>query len=71
MAVKAINDCPADLLAKVLAQLNALQTDVAALRTALNQHTHTENLASAYTQNATTGVGPALPALTSQQVVKA
>jgi hypothetical protein len=69
MPVKATYDCPANLLAVVMAQYNALQADVAALRAALNQHTHTENLAASYTQNATTGAGPTLPALTSQQVV--
>ena len=32
-----------------------IQADLAALRTAVNTHTHTENTAGAYTQNATTG----------------
>jgi len=69
MAIRSYKDCPSDLVLKVVQQLNALQADVAALRVALNQHTHTENLAASYTQNATTGAGPTLPALTSQQVV--
>jgi len=56
-------------MVNVLAQLNALQADVAALRTALDEHTHVENTAASYTQNATTGKGPTLAALTSQQVV--
>jgi len=69
MAVNTYMDCPSDLVAKLLQQFNALQADVAALRAALNAHTHTENLAASYTQNATTGAGPTLPALASQQVV--
>jgi len=69
MPVYTYKDCPADLIAKLLQQFNALQADVAALRAALHQHTHTENLAASYTQNATTGAGPSLPALTSEQVV--
>ena len=70
MVVKAFNDCPADLIAKLVDQFNKLQADVAAIRTALNAHTHTENLAATYTQNATTGAGPSLPALASDQIQK-
>lgn len=54
MAVQATKDCPADLIAKLLAEYNKLQADVANLVAKYNAHTHTENTAAAYTQNATT-----------------
>lgn len=69
MAVKARNDCPADLIAKLLDQYNKLQADVASLRSYIATHVHTENTAAAYTQNATTTAPTtAPPALTSDIV---
>lgn len=71
MTVKAPFDFPQEgLVGAILTQLNAIQTDLAALRSALNAHTHVENTDATYTQNATTGAGPTLPALTSQQIQK-
>lgn len=54
MTVKATKDCPADLIAKLLAEYNKLRADVADLVTKYNAHTHVENTAGAYTQNAST-----------------
>lgn len=42
-------------LRQVIIEFNRLVDDVEALRSALATHTHTENTAAAYTQNATTG----------------
>ena len=39
--------------------LQDIQADLAALRTAVNTHTHTENTAASYTQNATSGAANA------------
>jgi hypothetical protein len=54
MTVKATKDCAADLMAKLLAEYNKLRADVADLVTKYNAHTHEENTAGAYTQNAST-----------------
>lgn len=71
MPVKATPDCPSDLIAKLLAQYNQLQADVAALRNWAASHTHTENTAASYTQNATTAAPTsAPPALTADTVSK-
>ena len=70
MAQQVHYDIYSHMINAMFNMINALQADVAALRAALNQHTHTENLAATYTQNATTGAGPTLPALTSQQMTK-
>lgn len=69
MTVKAPYDFPPEgLVGVLLAQFNKLQADVTTLRTALNAHTHTENLDAAYVQNAITAAGPTLAALTSDQI---
>ncbi len=71
MAVRAPYDFPPEgLVGALYDQFNKLQADVAALRTALNAHTHVENTAAAYVQNATTAAGPTLAALTSDQILK-
>lgn len=68
MAKAPLDFPPMGLVGVLLAQVNKLQADVAALRASLNQHTHIENTAGTYTQNATTGAGPTLAALTSEQI---
>lgn len=54
MTVNATKDCAADLMAKLLSEYNKLRADVAGLVTKYNAHTHVENTAAAYTQNAST-----------------
>lgn len=50
MTVQATKDCAADLMA----EYNKLRADLADLVTKYNAHTHVENTAAAYTQNAST-----------------
>ncbi len=69
MTVKAIPDCPSDLFAKLLAQYNQLQADVAALRTWAAGHVHTENTAATYTQNATTAAPTSAPPVVNADTV--
>ena len=47
------------ILADLATDLANLAADVAALKTAVNTHTHTENTAASYTQNATSGAANA------------
>lgn len=76
MPVNVFNDCPSDVLAKLVQEYNKLRNDVNDLITKYNAavtlinelkadlsaHTHTENTAETYTQNATTGAAPTISA---------
>jgi|GEM_PF-1967224 len=67
-------DCPANLLETIRAQYNALRDDlnnlitkynaavtlINELKSSMSAHTHTENTAASYTQNATTAAAPTI-----------
>ncbi len=69
-------DCPSNLLEELRKQYNALKADmdnlvtkynamvtlVNELKTDMSAHTHTENTAGTYTQNATTAAAPTISA---------
>jgi hypothetical protein len=72
MAIIVMNDAPErSSIEAVVNQLNFLIADVASIRTKFNAHTHVENTAGAYAQNASTAtivVGQQAPVATCDTI---